>query len=67
MGMNLARRLAENIRRRRGHMSQVAFAKKVQIGRSTINRIEIEEQNVSLKTLEQLCKALKCDIGDLFN
>ncbi len=47
-------------------MSQVAFARKLGLGRSTINRIEMAEQNVTIKTLEQLTKALKCDIGDLF-
>ena len=64
--MNLARRLATNLKKRRGEMPQRIFARKVGISYSTIARIEIEQQNVSLKTLEQLCKALKCDIGDLF-
>jgi len=29
--------------------------------------MEQGEQNVSLKTLEVLCKRLKCDIADLFS
>jgi DNA-binding Xre family transcriptional regulator len=29
--------------------------------------MELGEQNVSLKTLEVLCKRLKCDVGELFS
>jgi len=47
-------------------MTQDAYARKLGISRPTLNRIEVAEQNVTLKTLEQLTKALKCDIGDLF-
>ena len=64
--MTLARRLADNIKKRRGTMSQHAFANKLGVSRVTITRIENEMQNVTLKTLQQLTKALKCDIGDLF-
>ncbi len=65
--MKLAKRLAENLRRRRGDMTQVEFARKSGISRTSLNRMENCEQNVTLKTLEQLTKALKCDIGDLFD
>jgi len=35
------------------------------ISDSTLHRIEMAEQNVTLKTLEQLCQRLKCAVEDL--
>ena len=62
----LAQRLAKKLIELRGDIPQYRFAKKLDISKSTLNRLEIGEQNVSLKTLEKLCKKLKCDISDLF-
>ena len=31
-----------------------------------LNRLESASQNVTLKTLGQLCRALRCELGDLF-
>ena len=42
------------------------FARRLGISKSSLNRMEMGEQNVSLKTLERLCARLKCDIADLF-
>ena len=39
---------------------------KLRISNSSLNRMEQGEQNVSLKTLDVLCKRLKCDVADLF-
>jgi len=64
--MSLAKLLAKNLKKRRGKMTQGAFARKLGISRPTLNRLEIAQQNTTLKTLQQLVKALKCDIGDLF-
>jgi len=36
------------------------------ISDSTLHRMELGEQNVTLKTLEQICARLKCDVVDLF-
>lgn len=47
-------------------MPQRAFARKMGVAQSTIMRIENEDQNVTLKTLEQLCKAFNVDVVDLF-
>lgn len=33
---------------------------------STVHRPELGEQNVTLKTLEQICDRLKCSICDVF-
>ena len=64
--MSLSSRLAKNLRKRRGPKSQYAFARKLGISQASLNRIENNFQNVTLATLEQLIKVLKCDIGDLF-
>lgn len=62
----LAQRLGIRLRELRGEESQLQFSKKLGISNSSLNRMELGEQNVSLNTLEVLCKRLKCDVGDLF-
>ena len=64
--MDLAERLAENLRARRGDLTQEQFAKKLGISRATLTRLESASQNTTIVTLAQIAKALKCDIGDLF-
>lgn len=64
--MNLAKRLSDNLKTRRGDMTQERFAKKLRISRSTLTRLENCSQNTTLKTLEQITKSLKCDVGELF-
>ncbi|MDO8909924.1 MAG: helix-turn-helix transcriptional regulator [Pseudohongiella sp.] len=64
--VHLRSRLAAFIRQRRGTTPQRVFARKMGVAQSTIMRIENEDQNVTLQTLEQLCKAFHVDVGDLF-
>jgi DNA-binding Xre family transcriptional regulator len=63
---SLAQRLGKKLRQLRGDEPQLQFARRLGISNSSLNRMELGEQNVSLKTLETLCKRLKCDVGDLF-
>ena len=63
---SLRRRLARGIKELRGEESQNAFARRAGVSGPTINRIENEAQNVSLETLEMLCRRLRCEIVDLF-
>ncbi len=65
--MDLSTRLSENLKKRRGKMTQEEFAKKLKISRATLTRLENRSQNVTLSTLEQIIKSLKCDIADIFN
>lgn len=65
--MTLSKKLAKNLRARRGEQTQDAFARKLGISRATLNRLESASQNTTLKTLNQITKSLRCDIGDLFN
>ena len=63
---DLAERLAKKLRELRGEKSQLQFARRLGVSKSSLNRMEQGEQNVSLRTLEALCKRLKCDIAELF-
>lgn len=62
----LRKRLARGLTRFRGDASQNQFARKLGISNASLNRIENSVQNVSLATLETLCRRLNCDIADLF-
>jgi DNA-binding XRE family transcriptional regulator len=66
--MDLARQLAEALRRMRQEagLTQTGMAKKLGISQPTLNRLESGIQNTTLKTLGQLCRALRCGVGDLF-
>lgn len=65
-GMDLARQLAENLKQRRGAMTQAQFARKLGISPATLCRLESASQNTTIATLNQIAKALRCDIGTLF-
>jgi len=62
----LSERLAKKLREERGAVSQLQFARKLGVSKSSLNRMEAGEQNVTLETLEYLCTRLKCDVADLF-
>ena len=64
--VQLRTRLARFIKERRGDMPQREFARKIGVGQSTIMRIENLDQNVTLDTLEQLCKYFRLDVAELF-
>ncbi|WP_303905973.1 helix-turn-helix domain-containing protein [Thiohalomonas denitrificans] len=63
--MSLAETLARNLRTRRGDLTQEQFARKLGISRPTLTRLESAAQNTTIKTLEQISRALKCDVCDL--
>ena len=64
--MDLVDILARNIRALRGDKTQDAFARKLGISQATLARLESGAQNTTIKTLQQICKALRCDLGELF-
>jgi len=64
--MSLADALAANLRQRRGRLTQEAFARKLGVSRATLTRLESGSQNATLKTLQQICRALRCNVGDIF-
>lgn len=63
----LQKRLGRFLHQRRGAMSLSAFARKLGISSSSLQRMEMGEQNVTLKTLELLLRRLKCGISEVFD
>jgi transcriptional regulator with XRE-family HTH domain len=66
MATSLQVRLGRFLRQRRGDLSLPAFARKLGISSSSLHRMEMGEQNVTLKTLEVLLKRLKVDVAEVF-
>ncbi len=66
--MNAGRQLAEVLRRLRrdAGLTQTAMARRLGVSQPTLNRLEAGEQNTTLKTLDQLARALRCGVSDLF-
>lgn len=57
--------LGKALKKIRGETTQIEFARKLGIAQSSLNRMEQGEQNVSLKTLDKLCKRLKMTPDEL--
>ena len=66
MADRLAKQLAKFLRKQRGDLTFKQFSRKVGVSDSTLHRMEMAEQNVTLKTLEQICDRLKCSVADVF-
>ena len=67
MAQRLAKQLGAFLRKRRGDLTYQQFSRKTGISDSTLHRLEMATQNVTLTTLEQLCDRLKCRVSDLFD
>jgi transcriptional regulator with XRE-family HTH domain len=66
MAASLQKQLGRFLRKKRGHMTLPAFARKLGISSSSLHRMEQGEQNVTLRTLEHLTKRFRCKVSDLF-
>ena len=67
MAHDLAKKLGKFLKQRRGEMTYEQFAKKLGLSDSTLHRLELGEQNVTLKTLEQIVTRLRCTVSDIFD
>ena len=67
MAASMHKQLGQFLRKRRGEMTLSAYARKLGISSSSLHRMEMGEQNVTLTTLERLLKRLKCSAGDVFD
>lgn len=47
-------------------MTYAQFAKRLGISDATLHRLEMGQQNVTLRTIELLTDRLKCKVADLF-
>lgn len=64
--LDLSNKLAKNLRKWRGNLTQGQYARKLGVSRPTLNRLENAGQNTTLKTLQKITKSLKCNISTLF-
>ena len=58
--------LAKFLREKRGELTLKQFARKVGISDSTLQRVEIGEQNITLKSLQHIVDRLNCEIANIF-
>jgi transcriptional regulator with XRE-family HTH domain len=66
MAVSMQQQLGRFLRKKRAGLSYPAFARKLGVSSSSLHRMEMGEQNVTLKTLEFLLKRFKCSIRDIF-
>jgi DNA-binding Xre family transcriptional regulator len=67
MAASMQKQLGQFLRKRRGEMTLPVYARKLGISSSSLHRMEMGEQNVTLTTLERLLKRLKCSAADVFS
>ncbi len=60
------KQLSDFLRQQRGAQTYAEFARRVGLWSSTLQRLEVGEQNVTIDTLELLVGRLKCSVGDIF-
>jgi transcriptional regulator with XRE-family HTH domain len=62
----LRKQLAEFLNRKRGDQTFQQFARKMGLSDSTLQRIEMMEQNVTIDTLQHIVNRLACRVSDIF-
>ena len=65
VAQRLAKQLGSFLRKKRGNLTYQQFSRKMGLSDSTLHRLELGEQNVTLKTLEHLSGRLKCSVGEM--
>ena len=66
MADELAKKLGKFLKKRRGNLTYAQFAKKLGLSDSTLHRMELGQQNVTLKSLERIIRRLRCRVTDVF-
>jgi DNA-binding Xre family transcriptional regulator len=62
----LRKQLAEFLKKKRGDQTFQQFARKIGLSDSTLQRIEMMDQNVTIDTLEYIVDRLRCKLSDIF-
>jgi len=66
VNQSLRKQFASFLKAQRGEKTLRDFARQIGLSSSTLQRLEIGEQNLTLDTLERVLKKLKVKIGDVF-
>jgi len=64
---HLRKQLAEFLKKQRGNQTYQQFARKIGLSDSTLQRIEMMEQNVTIDTIQHIVTRLRCRISDIFS
>jgi transcriptional regulator with XRE-family HTH domain len=62
----LRKQLAEFLKKKRGEQTFAQFSRKVGLSDSTLQRIEMMEQNVTMDTIQHIVDRLGCGVSDIF-
>ena len=66
MAATMEKQLAAFLRRKRGDLSYAKFSKKLGLPSSTLHRLEMCEQSITLRRLQQIMKRLNSSLKDIF-
>lgn len=66
MRVALKNQLAKFLREKRGEMTLKQFGRKLGVSDSTLQRLEIGDQNITLRSLQQIVDRLNCEVADIF-
>ena len=66
MKQTLRKQFGSFLKAQRGDRTLRDFSRQIGLSSSTLQRLEIGEQNLTLDTLETVLKRLKVKIGDVF-
>jgi len=64
---SLQKQIGRFLRRKRGDKTYAHFARQIGLSASSLQRMELGQQNVTVATLEFLLKRFKCRITDIFD
>jgi DNA-binding Xre family transcriptional regulator len=62
----LRQQLAAYLRKARGDLTYAQFGRRLGISSSSLQRLEMAEQNITIDSLEKLVRQLKCRVSDIF-
>lgn len=66
MRHRLRKQLAEFLKEKRGDQTFEQFSRKMGLSGSTLQRIEMMQQNVTIDTLGHIVNRLRCRVSDVF-
>jgi transcriptional regulator with XRE-family HTH domain len=66
MGKSLRKQLGAYLRERRGERTLRDFGREAGLSTSTLQRLEMGEQNITVDTLENVLRKLKVTVRDVF-